>query len=55
MYDITDFTHPGGQYLIQPIIGKEIGRYLIGQLPLEWYDLKPHTHSADAYSYLKKH
>lgn len=54
VYDITGFQHPGGQFLINPIIGKEVGRYLNGSLPLEGFDTKPHTHSAKTFAYLKK-
>lgn len=53
VYDVTSFVHPGGQYLIQPVIGKEIGRYMNGSLPLEGYDTPSYTHSAKAMQLLK--
>jgi hypothetical protein len=30
LYDLSDFTHPGGNILIKYIVGQEISRYLLG-------------------------
>ncbi|KAL4435821.1 hypothetical protein ABPG74_015789 [Tetrahymena malaccensis] len=54
VYDISEFVHPGGQFIIKEVIGKEIGRYMLGALPLEGYNFKPHTHSSSAINVLLK-
>ncbi|EAS06748.2 DOMON domain protein (macronuclear) [Tetrahymena thermophila SB210] len=54
VYDISNFVHPGGQFIINEIIGKEIGRYMIGAFPLEGYNFKPHNHSFAAIKLLKE-
>ncbi|KAL4435822.1 hypothetical protein ABPG74_015790 [Tetrahymena malaccensis] len=54
VYDISDLVHPGGQFIIKEVIGKEIGRYMLGALPLEGYTFKPYAHSSAAINLLKK-
>ncbi|KAL4484234.1 hypothetical protein ABPG72_003518 [Tetrahymena utriculariae] len=54
VYDITDFIHPGGQFIIKEVIGKEIGRYMLGAFSLEGYTFKSHTHSSAAFNLLKQ-
>ncbi|KAL4484235.1 hypothetical protein ABPG72_003519 [Tetrahymena utriculariae] len=54
VYDISDLVHPGGQFIIKEVVGKEIGRYMLGALPLEGYTFKPYTHSSSAINLLKK-
>ena len=46
VYDLTDWTHPGGNFIIQACLGREIGRYFYGNYALEGTNMKPHKHSA---------
>lgn len=56
IYDLTDFTHPGGQYIWEWSRWRETSRYLIGAYGDEkdYYDYMPYTHSKDAYKMLEK-
>lgn len=39
IYDVTDFNHPGGQYIIDAIKGREIGRHFYGGAPIVGLDV----------------
>ncbi|EAS06749.3 DOMON domain protein (macronuclear) [Tetrahymena thermophila SB210] len=54
IYDISDLVHPGGQFIIKEVIGKEVGRYMLGALPLEGHNFQPYAHSSSAFNLLKK-
>lgn len=68
VYDLTNFDHPGGKYIIEQIIGKEwnlnykyndyigkeIGRYFYGAYALESSDSQPYNHSNSAKQILYK-
>lgn len=45
VYDLSEFVHPGGNFIIQNCIGREVGRFFYGAYGLESTNLKPHTHS----------
>ena len=46
LYDITDFKHPGGQYLMHRIYGRDVSRFLTGSYHLEEYaELPAYAHS----------
>ena len=54
VYDLSDFTHPGGQYIWQFSKWREISRYLVGALghPKDFLEYTNYTHSAKAYALL---
>lgn len=45
VYDVTEFEHPGGNFIIENCVGREIGRFFVGAYNLETTDLKPYAHS----------
>ena len=45
LYHMDDFNHPGGRYIIDQVIGREVDCYLYGGYALESTSLDPHTHS----------
>lgn len=53
IYDISDFNHPGGQFIMDAIKGREIGRYFYGGSPVEKLDIVPHKHTAFAINYIE--
>jgi cytochrome b involved in lipid metabolism len=56
LYDITDFKHPGGQYLMHKIYGRDVSRFLTGSYHLEEYsDLPAYAHSKQAYAILERY
>ena len=52
IYDVTNFNHPGGNYLIQLSKGKEISRYFYGAYGFTPKD-KGHKHSVSANNLLQ--
>jgi len=52
IFDLTDWIHPGGNFIIQDCVGKEVGRYFYGNFALEGSRMKPHKHSAVAFAHL---
>ncbi len=51
IYDITHFSHPGGQYIVNQIYGRDIGRFIFGCYSLENYgflSLDSWVHSVEA-------
>lgn len=56
IYDLSDFTHPGGQYIWEWSRWRETSRYLIGAYGDEkdYFDYMDYTHSMDAYKMLEK-
>ncbi len=50
------FDHPGGMFLLQSLIGKDISKYFHGGYTYENYiaDKTTHTHSPLAYNYALK-
>lgn len=55
MYDLTGWTHPGGDFLIENSIGREVGRYLYGNYTFEGSGKAPHKHSPLAFRELEAH
>ena len=53
IYDVSDFNHPGGQFIFQQIKGREIGRYFYGGYPVQRLKFNPHTHSSFAINYIE--
>jgi len=49
---VTDFHHPGGNYLITKIVGRQIGRFLFGNYSLEEINHEGYMHSKKAYQIL---
>ena len=53
VYDVSNLNHPGGDFLIQNCIGKEISRYFFGAHSLEINQKNPpHNHSIWAFNLL---
>lgn len=46
--DLTNFIHPGGNLIIDKVIGREISRYIYGGHKAEKLDIQPHAHSVKA-------
>jgi len=53
VYDLTNWIHPGGNFIIQACVGREVGRYFYGGHALEGTKIKPHKHSAITLSQIK--
>ena len=51
--DVTGYWHPGGNYILQEVWGKEISRYFYGAHALETTKEIPHKHSTYALSRLQ--
>ncbi|CAD8069053.1 unnamed protein product [Paramecium primaurelia] len=51
VYDVSDFNHPGGQYIFRKIKGREVGRYFYGSYPIK--DTQLHKHSLFAINYIE--
>ncbi|CAD8078937.1 unnamed protein product [Paramecium sonneborni] len=54
VYDLTDYQHPGGNFIISNVNGQEISRYFYGAFALESTTMEPYTHSQFAYQTLQK-
>ncbi len=55
MYDLTDFKHPGGQYIMCKTYGRDVSRFLTGSYHLEEYsDLPAYAHSKQAFAILER-
>jgi cytochrome b involved in lipid metabolism len=54
VYDISDFRHPGGDFLLSQVLGREIGRFLYGIYNLESLPKFGHRHSIYALNALEK-
>jgi hypothetical protein len=48
IYDMTDFSHPGGKSLLLAARWKDVGRYVLGICGLEEDGAEGYTHSAEA-------
>ncbi|CAD8167508.1 unnamed protein product [Paramecium pentaurelia] len=53
IYDVSDFNHPGGQYILERITGREIGRYFYGGFPIQNLNIKMHIHTQFAINYIE--
>ncbi len=53
VYDITNCVHPGGQFILEAINGRDIGCYFYGGYALESSGFQPHDHTSFAMSYLE--
>ncbi|CAD8175047.1 unnamed protein product [Paramecium pentaurelia] len=53
IYDLTDYQHPAGNFLISNVNGKEISRYFYGAFGLESTQVKSYNHSQVAYKSLQ--
>ena len=54
VYDVTDFFHPGGNYLITKTVGRQIGQFFYGGHSLEEYLIDGHHHSQKAFQVLEE-
>lgn len=45
VYDVTGMNHPGGNYILELVNGREIGRFFSGSYGLETTKMRPHTHT----------
>jgi len=54
VYDLSNWVHPGGNFIIEACLGREVGRYLYGNYALEGTTIKPHKHSNLALSQMQK-
>ena len=54
VYDLSEFLHPGGEYIIEQCNGREVGRFLFGAYCLENLNMDPYKHSIYAINYLEK-
>lgn len=50
---MTDFRHPGGNFLLDQLKGREIGRYIYGIYNLETISMNPHYHTIFALNHLQ--
>ncbi len=51
---MTNCIHPGGQFILEAVNGRDIGCYFYGGYALESSGFKPYDHTAFAMSYLEK-
>lgn len=49
VYDLTDFFHPAGNYIIENCVGREISRFFLGAYSLEITNLTPYRHGQEAF------
>ncbi|EAR94463.2 cytochrome b5-like heme/steroid-binding domain protein (macronuclear) [Tetrahymena thermophila SB210] len=54
VYDITEIQHPGGQFILKHIKGKEISRYFNGGYAYEGTTMSPYRHTLYAQNFLKE-
>lgn len=52
--DLKKFIHPGGQWMLKHLEGREVSRYIYGVSPLERSNTQVWAHSNEAASYLGK-
>lgn len=45
VYDLSNYIHPGGNFIIQNVIGREVSRFFYGAYGLESTTIKPHLHT----------
>jgi hypothetical protein len=48
VYDVTNWIHPGGNFILGQVTGREISRFLHGAYGLESTNMSPYTHSSYA-------
>ena len=53
LYDLTGFTHSGGNFIIAECNGRDVGRFLAGAYALESTQMLPHIHTRYAYMALE--
>jgi cytochrome b involved in lipid metabolism len=52
VFDITGWVHPGGNYILAEVVGREVSRFLHGAYSLETVETLTHTHSIYALNLL---
>lgn len=55
IYDLTNFQHPGGNFIIEQCVGREVGRFFFGAYGLESTKLTPYAHSQSALDILPQY
>lgn len=53
VFDISEIQHPGGQFILKHIKGKEISRYFNGGYSCEQTSMMPYRHTLYAVNFLK--
>ncbi len=53
--DLNGFLHPGGNFVIEETLGREMTAFVTGSYALESGngDLKPYNHSKDTYKFIQ--
>lgn len=54
VYDLGNFFHPGGNFIIEAARGREVGRFLYGSYGIESIPGTEHKHSKKAFEILAK-
>lgn len=54
VYDVGNFFHPGGNFIIEAVRGREVGRFLYGAYGLESMPGTEHKHSKKAFEVLAR-
>ena len=52
MFNISNFIHPGGKFILNQLKFRDVGRYIIGAFGIEEEDSAPWTHTNFAINYL---
>ncbi|EAR87476.1 cytochrome b5-like heme/steroid-binding domain protein (macronuclear) [Tetrahymena thermophila SB210] len=55
IYDIKNMYHPGGNFIIKKMKGREIGRFMYGAFGLETSNMAGYEHSKYAYDMLEQY
>ena len=55
VYDLTRFTHPGGNFMINSVIGREIGRFVHGAYHIEDIHTRINQHRSSDIAILNKY
>lgn len=55
VYDVSELLHPGGNFIIEKLLGEEISRYIHGAYGLESTKLPAYTHTVFAHKLLEEH
>ncbi|EGR34866.1 hypothetical protein IMG5_000940 [Ichthyophthirius multifiliis] len=53
VYDVTEIQHPGGQFILKHLKGKEISRYFYGGYQCEQTKMQPYRHSLYANNFIQ--
>lgn len=54
LVDLSGITHPGGQYILERVVGEEISRYIFGAYNIEDTAIESHQHTIYALNMLSE-